>query len=91
MAFQIFTDTSSGMPKRLREQCKIEYFRMGIVVNDKEYDADLDYQEFTREEMYGWVTDPNVEIKTSLVTVGQFVELLTPWLEKGIDICSKNQ
>ena len=30
MAYQIFTDTSSGLTKELREQYGIEYFRMGL-------------------------------------------------------------
>ena len=30
MAFKVFTDTSSGMPKELRDKYQIDYFRMGI-------------------------------------------------------------
>lgn len=86
MAYQIFTDTSSGMPKKLREQYKIEYFRMGIVVGDKIYHGDLDWEEYSREQMYEWVKDPNLPIKTSLVTYEEFVEKCEPHLKKGEDI-----
>ena len=86
MAFQIFTDTSSGMPKELRKKWGIEYFLMGIIVGEKEYVADLDYQDFSREEMYGWVKDPNIKVRTSLVTVKEFREKAEPFLKKGIDI-----
>ncbi len=86
MAFQIFTDTSSGMPKSLREQYNIDYFRMGIVVNGKEYMGDLDFVDYSREEMYGWVRDPKITIRTSLVTAQEIESKLTPYLEKGIDI-----
>ena len=86
MAFQIFTDTSSGMAKELRDQYKIDYFRMGLIVNEKEYPADLDYVDFTREEMYGWVKDPNITIKTSLVPATEFVEKSSKYLNKGMDI-----
>lgn len=84
--FQIFTDTASDMPKELREKYGIEYFPMTLFINGVEKKADLDFKDYSVEEMYGWVTDPSVEIKTSLVTVRQFVDFLTPWLEKGIDI-----
>ena len=48
MAFQIFTDTSSGMPKKLREQYGIEYFRMGLIIAGEQKHGDLDYEEFSR-------------------------------------------
>ena len=86
MAFQIFTDTASDLPRNLREENNIEYFPMTIFVNGVEKKADLNFEEFSIEEMYGWVRDPNCVIKTSLITVGQFIDLLTPWLEKGIDV-----
>ena len=86
MAFQIFTDTSSGLPKELREKHHIEYFRMGIVVNGKDYIADLDYESFSHEQMFVWVKDPKTTIKTSLVTGEEFQTKCEPFLEKGIDI-----
>ncbi len=86
MAFQIFTDTASDLPRNLREENNIEYFPMTIFVNGVEKKADLNFEEFSIEEMYGWVRDPNCVIKTSLITVGQFIDFLTPWLEKGIDV-----
>ena len=86
MAFQIFTDTSSGMSKELRDKYNINYFRMGLVVNDKQYFADLDFVEFSRDQMYDWVRDPNIKIRTSLVTFEEFSEKCEPFLEKGLDI-----
>ena len=46
MAYQIFTDTSSGMSKALRKEYGIEYFRMGLNVAGEEKHGDLDYEEF---------------------------------------------
>ena len=86
MAYQIFTDTSSGMSKSLRDQFKIDYFRMGIVVDGDEKLGDLDFVDFSREEMYNWVRDPNIKVRTSLVTAKEFEEKSLPYLEKGIDI-----
>ena len=86
MAFQIFTDTSSGMSKELREQYGIEYFRMGLNVAGRELHGDLDYQEFSREQLYEWVKDPNTKITTSLVTAEEFMNKCEKYLAKGIDI-----
>ena len=86
MAYQIFTDTSSGMPKSLREQYDIQYFRMGIVVDGKEYMGDLDFVDYSRDQMYSWVRDPKITIRTSLVTAQEFESKLEPYLKKGIDI-----
>lgn len=86
MAFKVFTDTSSGMPKELRDKYQIDYFRMGIIVGEKEYSADLDYKEFSREQMYEWVRDPNIVIRTSLVSRDEFCSKCEKYLEQGIDI-----
>ena len=86
MSFQIFTDTSSGLDKKLRDQYHIEYFRMGLVVNDKQYLGDLDFVDFSRDEMYDWVRDPNIVIRTSLVTFEEYQTKSEEFLSKGIDI-----
>lgn len=86
MPFQVFTDTSSGMPKELREKYNIEYFRMGLLINDKPYLADLDYVEFSREQMYEWVKDPKVVIRTSLVSHEEFTSKVEKYLKEGYDI-----
>lgn len=86
MAFQVFTDTSSGMSTELRKEYNIEYFRMGIIVNGKQMHGDIDYQEYSREQLYEWVKDPNVTITTSLVAADEFMSKCEEYLKKGIDI-----
>ena len=86
MAYQIFTDTSSGMSKALRKEYGIEYFRMGLNVAGEEKHGDLDYEEFSREQLYSWVKDPKITITTSLVTAKEFTEKCEVYLEQGIDI-----
>ena len=86
MSFQIFTDTSSGLDKKLREQYKIEYFRMGLIVNDKQYLGDLDFVDFSRDEMYDWVRNPDITIRTSLVTFEEYQTKSEEFLKKGIDV-----
>lgn len=84
--YQIFTDSSSDLPKEFRDKYALDYFRMAFTVDGKEIKADLDFKEYTYEGLYDWIKDPNVEIKTSLVKMSEFIDRLTPYLEKGIDI-----
>ena len=86
MAFQLFIDSSSGMPKELREKYHIDYFRMGLVVDGEEKLADLDYVDFSREQMFDWVRDPKVVIRTSLVSASEFELKTEKYLKQGIDI-----
>ena len=37
MAFQIFVDSSTDMPLELRKKYNIDYFRMGINVDGKDF------------------------------------------------------
>ena len=86
MPFKVFTDTSSGMSKELRDKYQIGYFRMGLLIDDKQYNADLDYEEFSRAQMYEWVKDPNVTIRTSLVSREEFSTKCEEYLKQGVDI-----
>ena len=86
MAFQIFTDSSSELSKQLRQQYNIEYFRMGISINEDVYHADLDWEEYSPEQLYAWVANLKNRCKTSLVTGEEFIDKMKPYLEKGIDI-----
>ena len=84
--FQIFTDSSSDLSKEERKQYGIEYFRMIISVNGKEYHADLDYEEYSIEQFYKWVGDLSNHCKTSLITVEEFITKMEPFLKQGKDI-----
>ena len=84
--FQIFVDSSSDLSTEIRKELNIEYFRMGISINGEEYHADLDYEEYTHEKLYEWVGDLNNKCKTSLVSVGEFLEKMEPVLAAGKDI-----
>lgn len=86
MPFQVFTDTSSGLSKELREQYQIEYFRMGLLIKDQEYFGDLDFPDFSREQLYEWVKDPNVTIRTSLVPREEFEAKCEKYLKQGVDV-----
>ena len=86
MAFQVFTDSSSELLKEHRKEYGIEYFRQGITINEDQYHADLDWEEYSPEQFYAWVGDLKNRCKTSLVTFEEFTSKMIPYLEKGIDI-----
>lgn len=83
--FQIFTDSCSDLPGHLRKEFGLEYFRMKCVIDGEEKFADLDWKEFSVEEFYGWLKQGR-HMKTTAVPYEEFVEKMTPYLEKGIDI-----
>lgn len=85
-SYQIFTDSSCDLTSEMRRTHGIEYFFMGINVDEKVYPADLDFKEYTPDQLYSWIENPSVSIKTALVTVGEFIEKMEPLLENGIDI-----
>ena len=86
MAFQIFTDSSTDLSKQLRTKYNVDYFKMGIVVNGEAKNADMDWEEYTPEELYGWIKDLSNHCKTSLVTYGEYLEKTEAVLKQGKDV-----
>ena len=84
--FQIFTDSCCDLSKELRAENQIEYFRMNIVVAGKEKHADLDFEEYSPEQLYDWISDTKNHCKTNMVPGAEFEEKMRPFLEKGYDI-----
>lgn len=83
--YQIFTDSCSDLSTELRKQNNIDYVHMGLVVNEEEKVADLDWIDYTPEEFYGWLSSGK-KIKTTQVSTEEFVNKFRPYLEKGTDI-----
>ncbi len=83
--YQIFTDSSCDLSTELRKANNIEYFYFGLVVDGVEYKADLDWQEYTQEEFYGWLS-AGKKVKTTQVSMEEVLFKVRPYLEKGIDI-----
>ena len=83
--YQIFTDSSCDLDTELRKANNIEYFYFGLVVDGVEYKADLDWQEYTQEEFYGWLS-AGKKVKTTQVSMEEVLLKVRPYFEKGIDI-----
>ena len=83
--YQIFTDSSSDLSTELRKANDIDYLHFGLTVDGKEYLADLDWQEYSIEEFYGWLS-AGKKCKTSLVSMAEVLKKVRPLFEKGIDV-----
>lgn len=83
--FKIFTDSCSDLSTATRKKYDIEYVHMGIVVDGVEKPADLDWQEYSPEEFYGWLK-AGKRVKTTQVSVPEFLDRFTPVLKEGYDI-----
>ena len=83
--YKIFTDSCSDLSTATRKKYDIEYVHMGIVVDGVEKSADLDWQEYSPEEFYGWLK-AGKHVKTTQVSVPEFLDRFTPALKEGYDI-----
>lgn len=86
MAYQIFSDSSCDLSKKIREELNIDYYRMGIVVKGEDKYADINYEDYTPEELYGWISDLSNHCKTSLASIKEFIDKSEPYLKEGKDI-----
>ena len=84
--YQIFTDSSSDLTKEIREKYNIDYFRMMININGKDYHADLNYEEYSAIQIYDWIKDTNNKIRTSLIPNSEFRDKMKKYLDQGLDI-----
>ena len=83
--YQIFTDSSCDLSKELRQQNNIEFFYFGLVVDGVEYRADLNWEDYSPEEFYGWLAQGK-KIKTTQVSMEEVMKRVRPYFEKGVDI-----
>lgn len=83
--FKIFTDSCSDLGTVVRKKYDIEYVHMGLVVDGEEKRADLDWVDYSPEEFYGWLK-AGKKVKTTQVSVPEFVDSFRPALQEGFDI-----
>lgn len=83
--FQIFTDSTCDLSTELRKQYHLELVKMNVVKDGQELLADIDWVEYTPEQLYGWV-DKGSKLTTTAVPITQFLDNMRPFLKKGIDI-----
>ena len=83
--FKIFTDSCSDLGTIVRKKYDIDYVHMGLVVDGVEKRADLDWVDYSPEEFYGWLK-AGKKVKTTQVSVTEFLDCFRPALKEGYDI-----
>ena len=83
--FKILVDSCSDLSTSARKQLDVGYCRMNIIVDGNEIPADLDWNEYTPDEFYGWLYAGR-KIKTNQVPLNEYITKFTEVLEQGKDI-----
>lgn len=83
--FIVLTDSTSDISKKDRELYNIDYLKMTFTINEKEYDADLDWKDITPEEYYGLMRKGYRSI-TGLVKTIEFETKFEEALKNGYDV-----
>ena len=73
------------LSKEQFQERNINYVCFHYSINGKIYDDDLG-QTIAFKDFYRIISQKGVELKTSQVNVGEFIEYFTPFLEKGLDV-----
>ena len=84
--FQIFADSCCDLSKEVRAEAGLDYFRMNIVVAGEQKLADLDWDEYSPEELYAWIANTKNHCKTTLIPGNEFETKMRKCLEKGMDV-----
>ena len=83
--YVIVTDSCSDLSKELREQFNIDYIPMHMMVDGKEYDADIDFNEISYKDFFS-ILRSGTRITTAQVTAFQFTERFEKYIAEGNDI-----
>jgi len=82
---QIFTDSTSDVVKKFREENELDYVRMVFTFAGKNYDADLDWADISPAEFYGMMRQGQRAI-TGQVQSQEIETKFESALEKGLDV-----
>ncbi len=83
--FVIVTDSTCDLPKDLREKYSIEYLAMNYVIDEKEYEASLDWEAHSSKEFYDLMRGGKF-IKTTMVPADTYLRFFDKCQEEGKDI-----
>ncbi|PWM69878.1 MAG: hypothetical protein DBX59_12145 [Bacillota bacterium] len=85
--FIIVTDSCSDLDRELRETYNIEYMQMHYSYDDKDFPANLDWDEKAFREFYGLMRD-GVRIKTTQVVSDDYEKAFESYLRQGYGVLS---
>lgn len=81
----ILTDSTSDLCKQLREEYNIEYVAMNISYDNKEYKANLDWEEYSAQELYDLMRNGK-RIRTTQVPYNVYLEKFEQCAKSNVDI-----
>lgn len=83
--FQVLTDSTSDVEKKYRDEYDFDYLKMVFRLKDREYDADVDWNEISAHDYYDSMRNGNRFI-TGLVKTEEFETKFKKYLDMGLDI-----
>ena len=86
MGIQLFTDSSSDLLTSERKEHNIRYYRMGMMIKGEERFCDIDYLDYTPEDLYRWIKEETQQIKTSQVSFKEYYDKTKEALDEGNDV-----
>ena len=82
---KILLDSTCDLSDELRQQYDLDYFHMGLTIDEKNHDADLSWKEFSQEEFYDMMRDGK-RIYTVQVQDHVFEETFKKLVADGYDV-----
>lgn len=83
--FIVLTDSTADLCKSLRTQYDIEYVAMNITYDEKEFKANLDWEEYSAKELYDQMRNGK-RIKTTQVPYNVYLEKFVECAKNNLDI-----
>lgn len=80
---KIVADSTADLPKELLEKYDIEVIPLSVTLGENTY---KDGQEICAQDIYNFYNEKKELPKTSAVSVLEYTEIFTPWVEKGYDV-----
>ena len=80
---KIIADSTADLPKELLEKYDIDVIPLSVSLGENTY---KDGQEICAQDIYDFYNEKKELPKTSAVSVLEYTEIFTPWIEKGYDI-----
>ncbi|MBR3936167.1 MAG: DegV family protein [Oscillospiraceae bacterium] len=82
-SIKIIADSTADLPKELLEKYDIDVIPLSVSLGENTY---KDGQEICAQDIYDFYNEKKELPKTSAVSVLEYTEIFTPWVEKGYDI-----
>ncbi|MBP5217050.1 MAG: DegV family protein [Bacilli bacterium] len=82
---KILLDSTCDLSDELRQQYDLDYFHMGLTIDEKNHDADLSWKEFSQKEFYDMMRDGK-RIYTVQVQDHVFEETFRKLVAEGYDV-----